>query len=64
VRRNWHAETGTEQPNDPNAMIAAYFDDVLESYEITEATRTMKAHEERSRMKRNQTGVTERGKEA
>jgi hypothetical protein len=36
VRRNWHAETGTEQPNDPNAMIAAYFDDVLESYEITE----------------------------
>jgi hypothetical protein len=36
VRRNWDAEVGTEQPDDHDTMIREYFDEVLETYEITE----------------------------
>jgi hypothetical protein len=36
VRRNWEAEVGTDEPNDPNERIAQYFASVLEEYEITE----------------------------
>jgi hypothetical protein len=35
VRRNWVTEVGTEPPDDPDAIINEYFDEVLESYEIT-----------------------------
>jgi hypothetical protein len=38
VQRNWDAEVGTEPPDDPDATIRDYFDDVLERYEITEQT--------------------------
>jgi hypothetical protein len=38
VRRNWDAEFGTEPPEDAATMIAEYFADVLEAYEITETT--------------------------
>jgi hypothetical protein len=34
VRRNWHAEMGTEPPADHREMIQEYFSDVLESYDI------------------------------
>jgi len=36
VRRNWDAEIGTDPPNDSAVMIAAYFADVLERYDITD----------------------------
>jgi hypothetical protein len=36
VRRNWEAEVGTEPPEDPATMVAEYFADVLEQYDITE----------------------------
>ena len=36
VRRNWDAEIGTDSPEDPAEMIAEYFDEVLEDYEIVE----------------------------
>ena len=36
VRRNWNAEVGTAPPEPPDEMIAAYFEDVLEAYEISE----------------------------
>ena len=36
VRRNWEAEIGTEQPEDPAQMVQAYFAEALEAYEIVE----------------------------
>jgi hypothetical protein len=38
VRRNWDAEVGTERPDDLSGMVAEYFDEVLEAYEITEGS--------------------------
>jgi hypothetical protein len=38
VRRNWDSEMGTEMPNDPNEAISEYFTEVLESYDIVEAS--------------------------
>ena len=37
VRRNWDAEMGTEPPEDPGEMVAEYFSEVLEAYEIRES---------------------------
>jgi len=36
VRRNWDAEIGTEPPADEQDLIAEYFGEVLEQYEIEE----------------------------
>jgi len=36
VQRNWDAEVGTEPPEDPEVLIAEYFDDVLETYQVLE----------------------------
>jgi hypothetical protein len=36
VWRNWEAEVGTDEPDDPNERIAEYFASVLEAYDITE----------------------------
>jgi len=38
VRQNWDAEMETDPPADSEVMIAEYFADVLEAYEITETT--------------------------
>lgn len=40
VRQNWSAEIGTEPPDDPAALLAEYFDEVLERYAITEQAHT------------------------
>ena len=36
VRRNWDSEIGTQQPDVPADVIAEYFADALDSYEIHE----------------------------
>jgi hypothetical protein len=35
VRRNWAAEIGTDEPDDPDEMIAQHSDEVLETHEIS-----------------------------
>ncbi len=42
VRRNWDAEMGTDQPEDPDDMVRQYFADVLETYEISETSTEVK----------------------
>ena len=37
VQRNWDAEIGTEQPEDPHEMMQQYFAEVLEAYTIRES---------------------------
>jgi len=34
---NWEEEMGTVPPDDPQAMVKEYFDEVMEQYEITDA---------------------------
>jgi hypothetical protein len=36
VKRNWDGEMGTDLPEDPDDMVAEYFSEVLEAYEIVE----------------------------
>ena len=40
VLRNWDAEVGADRPDDPQAMISEYFEEVFEAYKITEGATT------------------------
>ena len=37
VQLNWESEMGTDPPNEPTEMIAEYFSEVLEAYEVRES---------------------------